>query len=99
MNGRIGSDKNIGHITCVKSTGSSVVDYLLCKPELISRLTSFDILEQNILSDHCALTFSIDVFINNKNTIEARDATRTQRKMDYVYRWDNNKLDSFIIIQ
>jgi len=50
-NDKIDSDKNIGNFTCFKSTGRSVVDYVLCKPYLMSRMTSFDILEPNMLMD------------------------------------------------
>lgn len=40
-NGRIGDDKGVGKFTCVKHNGSSVVDYVVCAPELFTRITRF----------------------------------------------------------
>ena len=35
INGRIGNDGGIGKFTCVTENGCSVVDYVLCRPELM----------------------------------------------------------------
>ena len=52
-NGRLGEDKNIGWFTCTKGNSSSVVVYVLCKPDLFNIICSFAIGEPNLLSGHC----------------------------------------------
>ena len=58
-NGRLGLDKGIGKYTYVGSTGSSVVDYVLISKNIVSTISKFSIDEPNILSDHCAVFFSL----------------------------------------
>ena len=61
-NGRLGEDT--GQFTCIKGNGSSVVDYVLCKPDLFNIICSFEIGEPNLLSDHCAINFSLNMFLD-----------------------------------
>ena len=60
MNGRIGSDSGIGKFICVTESGCSVVDYILCRPDLMKYFNSFSVEEPNICScsDHCEIKFS-----------------------------------------
>ena len=60
LNGRVGSDANIGQYTFVNSRGSSLIDYVLCKPELFECVHDFKVHDPNILSDHCLVNFSLD---------------------------------------
>ena len=39
VNGRTGENKFIGRFTCIKGTGKSVEDYVLCKYELFSMIS------------------------------------------------------------
>lgn len=41
MNGNLGSDDELGKFTCVTENGCSVVDYVLCKPDLMIFLQIF----------------------------------------------------------
>ena len=65
-NGRIGSDKCKGEITCVK--GNSVIDYILCSPNILGNVVDFAINDYDpMLSDvHCALKL---VFNNLSNVL------------------------------
>ena len=59
MNGRLGNDKGIGELTRVDTTGCSVVDYMLCNPDLFSQITHFGIELKVPESDHCGLSLTI----------------------------------------
>ena len=58
-NGRMGADQVVGQYTYVGSTGCSVVDYVIVNSSLFNRIISFQVSEQNILSVHCAVEFSV----------------------------------------
>lgn len=58
-NGRFGQDRGVGKYTYVGSTGSCVVDYVIISPALMECLSKFYIDDPNILSDHCAVYFSL----------------------------------------
>ena len=49
VNGRIGSDKDIGNTTCAEK---STIDYVLCTPDLLPNLTDYTV----DLFDPCSLT-------------------------------------------
>ena len=59
INGRLGSDKGVGELTRVDTTGCSVVDYMICNPDLFSQITHFGIEQKVPESDHCGLSISI----------------------------------------
>ena len=60
-NGRIGKDASKGSVTCVKSRGSSTVDYVLCTPVLLNILNDFEVLPVNEYSDHNPIVFDLKV--------------------------------------
>ena len=60
MNGRVGNDNGIGRHTFVGHRGSILVDYVLGSQEMFNLVTSFDVQEPNILSDHCLVSFSFE---------------------------------------
>ena len=86
MNGRVGEDKCKGRFTCVKNNGSSVVDYVLCKPDLFDSVYKFEVEEPNILSDHCILNFSF----SNQEGVEVFDKKKGECE-NYLYKWNNDK--------
>jgi hypothetical protein len=45
LNGRCGEDNNFGKYTCINTQGSSVIDYVLCRTD--------------ILSDHCCVHINL----------------------------------------
>jgi hypothetical protein len=58
INGRIGSDKGIGHFTC---DGASVVDYILSSPKLFPAIADFEVLDFdcNYSDKHCPLFLAL----------------------------------------
>ena len=93
LNGRVGKDKHVGRFTCVKGNGRSVVDYVLCKPELFGIISDFVVDEPNIISDHCMIHFSIavreglKVSCNNKQCYSRQNVT---------YKWVESKRLEYI---
>ena len=77
MNGRVCGDASKGVFTCVKNAGCSLVDYVKCKPELMRFFTRFVVQEPNIMSGHCAISFSI---VCNKANINLE---HVQKKCNY----------------
>ena len=91
INGRLGDDAGIGKFTCIKKNGSSVVDYVLCKQGMFPLINYFVVDEPNILSDHCIVSFSLNTFIDCRET--AKDEGRD---LQFVYRWDNDKKQDYL---
>ena len=60
---------DIGKITSVK--GKSVVDYVVCSPDVMSNIVKFEILEFNpMLSDvHCAINCVLKVISKNESNV------------------------------
>ena len=92
MNGRMGNDRGIGKFTCVTENGCSVVDYVLCRPELMHFFNSFVVLEPNILSVHCAINFS---FGKLKHIDDVADDDTSQH-IEYTYKWNADGKEEFI---
>ena len=87
-NGRIGKDASKGSVTCVKSRGSSTVDYVLCTPVLLNILNDFEVLPVNEYSDHNPIVFDLKVHCCQSALVT--DIAR--QKMI----WDSKKQDEFI---
>ena len=92
MNDRIGNDGGIGKFTCVTDNGCSVIDYVLCRPELMYFVNSFVVLEPNIFSDHCAINFS---FGKLKHIDDVADDDISQH-IEYTYTWNVDEKEEFI---
>ena len=60
MNGRVGSDCNIGKAACKDS--KSVIDYLIVSPEILCDNTEFNIVDFSDI--HCAIKTQINLCIN-----------------------------------
>ena len=60
-NGRIGKDTSKGLVTCIKSRGSSTVDYVLCTPVLLKIMNDFEVFPFNEYSDHNQTVFDLKV--------------------------------------
>ena len=59
LNGRFGSDKNIGKITYLETRKNkvykSIVDYIICSKFLLYNLIDFKVMNTNVYSDHAIL--------------------------------------------
>ena len=75
LNGRVGSDEGIGQYTCTRPNGRTVVDYMMCSPELLKYVTDFRVLSKVPESDHHML----------------RAAIQCQRKINVGACGDDNK--------
>ena len=93
-NGRIGSDSGVGKYTYVGSTGCSVVDYVITNPSLLDFIHEFDIGEPNILSDHCAVQFSI--YRDREPTNAFQTGEMPHEILNKKYVWDETKTDQYM---
>ncbi|MEW8548380.1 MAG: reverse transcriptase family protein, partial [Candidatus Thiodiazotropha sp.] len=87
-NGRFGQDKGVGKYTYIGSTGSSVVDYVIASPLLLECLSTFHVDDPNILSDHCALYFSLSCLSHAQpnDTVIQPEVGQSKK---YVWRPEN----------
>ena len=59
--GSFGKDASKGSVTCVKSRGSSRIDYVLCIPVELNTLNDFEVLPSNEYSDHNPIVSDLKV--------------------------------------
>ena len=92
-NGRVGMDSGVGKYTFVGSSGCSVIDYIIVNPRLLEAMSSFQVCDPNILSDHCAVEFSIVRKINKEANpeVETDSCERVQKK----YIWDEEQVGQY----
>lgn len=80
-----------------RDAGCSVVDYVLCMPEMMPNFTQFSISDPSIESDHCKIEFSIKT--ENRNAelnINSENEPRNLPQIDHTFIWDENKRLFFI---
>ena len=68
LNGRTGVDGNVGKWTYVGSSGRSLVDYVIASQQIFSLVDTFMVSEPNILTDQCAVNFSLCSYANDENS-------------------------------
>ena len=104
INGRIGSDKNIGDLTCA---GASTVDYMICTPDLLHNIKDFTIgIFDPLLSDkHSPINISINLennyHVNTTTTTEENSTDECiikckwddSKKVEYQMSFDESKID------
>ena len=95
-NGMLDDDENVGKFTYVGSTGRSVVDYVICNPALFDVIRKFKVCEPNILSDHCALEFSLCKNIKNNMYTTRREESESSERFDKKYAWDDAKKEQYV---
>ena len=86
INGRVGSDNNIGNYTCTTYNGKSTVDYAVADAKTITKIYSFDILgfDPSLSDVHMPITMTVD--FRNKTVAEVREhLPRTK-----VRKWNEN---------
>ena len=93
MNGRVGSDSNIGELTC---RNASAVDYFICSPNFIKCIDDLTVLDfSKCFSDvhtPLSITFESNVFEDSDSDINALDNTEHIVK---IKKWENEKLHEF----
>ena len=88
-NGRCGRDYGVGRYTRIDTTGSSVIDYVLCTTKLHQRITEFQVGNKMPESDHNPVTFSIKL---NSPVENIAKSTHTWTPV-YKYKWNQDGLD------
>ena len=92
-NGRVCEDKNVGAFTYVGARGSSLVDYCIVNPEILSEFLSFYIHDPHILSDHCLVEFSLSF----NYTFETEDNSGDDSSGFTHFKWDNAHKEEYKI--
>ena len=93
MNGRLGSDKDVGKFTCQTTNGASVVDYILGSELMFSdTIYNFTVEEHGPFSDHnCVLChLKIALQLTGVNQVE----THCCKQDKFV--WDKDKTADYI---
>ena len=86
VNGRFGTDKKLGKITCFTHNGESTVDYLITERENFSLLSEIRIYDFNMFSNHASLLFNFKI-----NSI-----CNTQPEEYISFKWKNEHKDDFV---
>ena len=84
----------MGKYTYVGSTGYSVVDYVLISEAIINAISKFSIGEPNILSDHCAVYFSLcsaKITVQSNNARDIQSGERVSKK----FVWKAEKTQNY----
>lgn len=90
MNGRCGSDKNVGDYTFIGRNGTSVIDYIIASFSLFDNVVDFDV-ESRSDSVHLPVTMKLRVPDLNQPPPQRNIQSNTSFK----FVWDNDKLQSF----
>ena len=89
VNGRVGSDKNVGQFTCVNFQGRSLVDYILASKPMFNLFDTFIVDAPSVYSDHgiISLTLSLDF---ERFTIESNEVPQ------FKFVWQSDKESDFV---
>ena len=93
-NGRVGSDMNVGDLTC---KNASIVDYVIITHDMFNYLYSFHILNFNELySDvHCPINIVFKISDNLEQ--ECHDFINTENEFKSTYvKWDASKTEQLV---
>ena len=99
MNGRIGTDRNVGEFTCYSPCGYSVVDYFVVSAHLMSYISDMSVSDHSQYSDHCPIILSLKsqiTSINPPKPIPKCDATNDGVSPDRLHLKWNGSLETLI---
>ena len=93
MNGRLGTDKRVGHFTRVDTTGNSVVDYGIITPQLFGLVAGFSKDDKVPESDHLPMSISIKCHLPLEENC-SKDISG--KWTPYVkYKWSHTSMHGF----
>ena len=104
LNGRFGNDKNIGQFTCMKTVGSSVVDYIIVSTSLFPFILDFyvDSYDSCMSDVHLPLVATIKIeseLIKTNDcvgpkyeTLKFRSTWENEKKKDFKEAFSNEKI-------
>ena len=95
VNGRFGLDKHIGHLTCHKNNGGSMVDYALLSTSLLPSVKNFyiDKLDKCLSDIHSPICLEISFKMGQKNKI---DQSNVYEKLKFRSFWKPELKDDYI---
>ena len=74
------------------SSGRSLVDYVIACQQIFSLIDTFVVSDPNILTDHCAVNFSLCSYANDENS---NTKSGTESSVKYKYVWNNENVESY----
>lgn len=90
LNGPAGKDRNLGEYTYVGPSGSSVIDYMLCKPCYLDKIDDFEVLPPSLYSDHCPLRLCLKLHCTKPPKGEIYSGVNKK------YQWYSEKMSEFV---
>ena len=98
INGRTGSDREIGEVTFQSKNGKSTIDYCITSPDFILHILDFqvDILDQNLSDKHSPIFLTLKTKLN-ENPINSNDIPhKTDINYDPLHsKWIEEKMPKF----
>ena len=98
LNGRLGNDKNIGNTTF---DNKSTIDYALCTPDLLEKITNFSVAPFNpMFSDkHNPICVTLDMaqnlpIVQNLSTDYVNN-DQTSNEPKIKFEWDKSKMEDY----
>ena len=97
MNGRAGSDRGIGNITCHnRNGGKSAVDLVVASPGLLESVSDFQVLpmDKDLSDAHCAISvsFRCEAVVADKDTL----GDVQNEHADPKFQWDSETKAAFV---
>lgn len=105
VNGRFGSDQNLGQFTCIKPTGRSVVDYALVSNYLLPSISNFkiDVFDPCMSDVHVPICLDLKItqasnIVQNPQNgkkweqIKFKPQWKPESKNDFINSFDQNKI-------
>ena len=91
VNGRTGSDKEIGDLTFKSKKGSSTIDYCIASPDFFPHIQDFqvDILDKNLSDKHSPIILTL----KNKHTDNFTNQSESPQETDIEYECISSKCD------
>ena len=97
VNGRFGSDEKLGQFTCVKPTGSSVVDYALVSNYLLPSISNFyvDVFDPCISDVHAPICLDLKI-TQAPNIVQIPQTGKKWEKIKFKPNWKPESKNEFI---
>ena len=91
MNGRVGSDKNVGGLTCADK---SAIDYIMCSPDLLLNVSEFciDVFDPLLSDKHSPICVTLSI---DKIELHEKETNVNNPQSNKIYKikceWDDDK--------
>ena len=95
LNGRLGTDRNIGDVTCADA---STIDYMICTPDLLHRVThcAIDKFDPEMSDKHCPIELTVNTSVNLTQEASTRiEDEHATKKTTTKCKWDDRKKEDY----